>query len=222
VTDRDPEIEYYRQVEDFFAGLRGIPHILSPRDFQLLREWWREGVPLAAVLSGITEVFDRKREQGDTDPVVSLSYCRHAVRRHARALAEARAGAHDETAPSPPGSDPATALVSLAAALDERAARTSSEAAARALAGAARRLREAAPASGNEAEAADLLAAVESWLLAGLRDALPAEERTALGETARALARRSGATGEAFRRTVRAAEDREIRKRFGLPRLELE
>ena len=84
MTIEEEELRYYRSVEDFFAWVRGVPHTLSPRDFQLLRSWWRDQVPLAAVLAGITEVISRRREDGDGDPVVSLSYCRHAVRRHAR------------------------------------------------------------------------------------------------------------------------------------------
>ena len=47
------ELEYYRAVEDLFATLRGVPHIISPKDFQLLREWWRDEVPLSAVRAGI-------------------------------------------------------------------------------------------------------------------------------------------------------------------------
>ena len=43
------EIEYYRAIEDRFAALRGVPHTLSPKDFQLMRRWWSDQVPLAAV-----------------------------------------------------------------------------------------------------------------------------------------------------------------------------
>ncbi len=54
MTDPDEaEIAYYRAVEDHFAALRGTPFLFSPKDFALLRRWWREGVPLAAVLAGI-------------------------------------------------------------------------------------------------------------------------------------------------------------------------
>ena len=38
----EDELRYYRTVEDLFATLRGVPHVLSPRDFQLLRTWWRD------------------------------------------------------------------------------------------------------------------------------------------------------------------------------------
>jgi hypothetical protein len=95
----EDELAYYRAVEDLFARLRGTPFLFTPKDFALLREWWKEGVPLAAVVSGIGEVFERRREH-DEDPVSSLSYCRHAVRRRAKQLAEAAVGAA-RSAPQP-------------------------------------------------------------------------------------------------------------------------
>ncbi len=110
--DESLELEYYRAVEDLFATLRGVPHVISPKDFQLLREWWRDEVPLAAVRAGITEVFARRRERGELDPVVSLSYCRHAVRKHAQRLAEMLVGASDDGASPPP--DPKPDLEALA------------------------------------------------------------------------------------------------------------
>ena len=224
MTNRDAEIEYYRQVEDYFAGLRGVPHVLSPKDFELLRRWWREEVPLAAVLSGIAETFERKRERGDADPVVSLTYCRHAVARHAKALAEAHAGRHADGPPPEAAPPPTEAVEAIIGTLQERAREIAHRSAAVAgiLDEAAGRLRAAAGEARTEAEVADLLAAVETWLLEAVRTALPEPDAAEIERSAEALAHRSGARGEAFERTVRAAIDREIRRRFRLPRLELE
>ena len=99
MADDERELAYYRAIEDLFATLRGIPHVLSPRDFHLMRTWWRDDVPLQAVATGVTEVFARRRERGDGEPVVSLGYCRHAVRSHARRLAEMRVGEQREERP---------------------------------------------------------------------------------------------------------------------------
>ncbi|MEJ2582841.1 MAG: hypothetical protein P8127_14590 [Acidobacteriota bacterium] len=90
--DDTREIAYYREIEDYFATLRGVPHVLSPKDFQLLREWWRDEIPLPAVRAALAEVFARRRDRGEPDPVVSLSYCRHAVKAHARRAAEMHVG----------------------------------------------------------------------------------------------------------------------------------
>ena len=55
------ELTYYRAVEDHFAALRGTPFLFSPKDFALLRRWWQEAVPLAAVVAGISEAIERRR-----------------------------------------------------------------------------------------------------------------------------------------------------------------
>jgi hypothetical protein len=214
-----PEIAYYRAVEDLFGRLRGTPHTFSPKDFQLLRGWWREGVPLAAVVGGITEVFMNKKDRGDEDPVVSLSYCRHAVRRHATELREMRAGA------APAGM---LGAPELRGQLDELAARMG-EAAARAVGerprvaavieGCRGELEAAAPA--DEAEAEALLLALETSLLEGCFDALDPEEREAIDATAQELAQASPDDVDARLRVVRAHRDRELRRRLSLPRLEL-
>src|SRR3990170_6348037 len=111
------ELAYYRAVEDHFAALRGTPFLFSPKDFALLRRWWGEGVPLAALLAGIGEVCERRRER-EADPVSSLAYCRHAVARQAKRLASARVGA----APSEGAFDVATAIRALAGAVAETTA----------------------------------------------------------------------------------------------------
>jgi len=220
VIEADEELEFYRGVEDFFAALRGVPHLLSPKDFQLLRSWRRDGVPLAAVTGGISEVFARRRDRGEEDPVVSLAYCRHAVARHAKRLAEMRAGAHSE--PLAAGAaDQRHPPVGLAAGLRSAAAALSGD---------------MLPVAGAILTVADLveagidlppamleerLCALESVLLAGCWRALPAAERERIEAASVAAAAASGATGEARERTRRAIRDRELRRALGLPRLEL-
>jgi len=212
------EADYCHSVEDFFAALRGRPHTLSPNDVHLLRTWWREGVPLAAVTAGISEVVARRRERGEEEPVSSLVYCRHAVRRQAKELAELRAGS--DTGPAPvAATDPA--LADLGARLDEAAARIepAHAAVATAVATVTGRVRDLA---GLPATAVDeQLYALEEALLEACLRALPAAEVAALEERARSAAAASGATEEARERTFRAHRDRDLRELLGLPRLEL-
>ncbi len=66
------ELEYYRAVEDLFARLRGTPFLFSPKDFALLRRWWSEGVPLAAVAAGLGEVFARRAEADGNPGLLAL------------------------------------------------------------------------------------------------------------------------------------------------------
>ncbi len=211
------ELAYYRAVEDFFAGLRGRPHLLSPRDFQLLRGWWREGVPLAAVTGGLSEVFARRRDRGESDPVVSLSYCRHAIKRHARRLAEMRVGA--ESRPAPDGEPSGRSLADLDGALRQAAAAAASSRpeVATVIGGIVDRMEALA-----ELPAAILeehLFTLEAVLLEECWRVLPAAEREVIEHIAAAAA--AEGTDEARERTRRAVRDRELRALLGLPRLEL-
>jgi hypothetical protein len=219
-AEDEREQEYYRAVEDLFAALRGVPHIISPKDFQLLREWWRDEIPLSAVRAGITEVFARHRERGETDPVVSLSYCRHAVRKHARRAAEMQVGASDDAAPISP--DPRAAIESLAKGLTAAAARLRSE---------KPRIADTVDSiaaiveAGSELPIVALeehLFALESALLAACLDALDERDRRSIEKQARKEAEATTATPEARERAFRALRDRLLRSELGLPRLELE
>ncbi len=213
------EVAYYRAVEDLFGRLRGMPHTLSPKDFQLLRSWWSEGVPLAAVASGITEVFMKKKDRGDADPVVSLTYCRHAVKRHAHELAAMRTGAVPGTRLATPEIE--RQLRQLADGLAAAAARLVDEypPVAEAIEACRRDLETMTPP--GEAEAESLLLSLEASLLEACFDALDPGEREEIERVARELAPTDALDPAQRMRVLRAYRDRELRKRFSLPRLEL-
>ncbi len=213
----DAEIAFYRAVEDHFAALRGTPVLFSPKDFALLRRWWREGVPLAAVLAGVSEAAERRRER-DGDPVSSLSYCRHAVARHAKRLAANRVGAAAPVA----GPDVGAALAALAAALGEAAARWREHPAAHAVLADLERAVSSLPRDAEPAALEQALAELELGGLEALARALPAERRA---EIERAVA--EGMAGlavepEVRERTRRALLLRAVRLAAGVPRMELD
>jgi hypothetical protein len=217
MTDDSEEIAYYRAVEDRFAALRGVPHTLSPKDFQLLRSWWQEAVPLAAVTAGMTEVFARRRERGETDAVVSLSYCRHAVRTHARRLADARVGtASADHLRQEARTD---ALAELASTLSERA---STAGGGSAVADVLRRTAELVRAAAelDDASLDEHLFSLETILLESCWEVLDDALRTEVDAVADAAAA-TATTEEGRARSRRAARDRELRRRLVLPRLEL-
>jgi hypothetical protein len=216
------ELEYYRNVEDLFASLRGTPHVLSPKDFQLLRGWWRDQVPLAAVVTGLTEVFTRIRENGEKDPVVSLSYCRHAVKRHAARLARMQVGASEQPEGAAPVGDP-DQIEKLVGRLTDAADHHRQElpAVAEAVMRAADQIRLA----GEELPAELLdehLFTLETSLLEDCRKALPDRRRKKIDDRVEELVAATSATDEARERSARALRDRETRTVLGLPRLELE
>ena len=220
IGDDSPELEYYRSVEDLFSAFRGVPHVLSPKDFQLLRSWWQDEVPLSAVRTGVAEVFARRRDRGEAEPVVSLSYCRHAVAAQAQRLAEMRIGTHDGGEAEE--ADVSAAIRKLAGRLNRSAKAAGSD-----------RPRAAAAIDriGNEVlAAADLespvleeyLYALEATLLIDCLDALENDDRLRLEERARTEAESLAASPEAQDRTFRALRDRLLREVLELPRLEID
>lgn len=216
----EKELEYYRAVEDLFATLRGVPHVISPKDFQLLREWWRDEIPLAAVRAGITEVFARRRGRGELDPVVSLSYCRHAVRKHAHRMAEMQVGAPEVGTSAPV--DATGALEALAADLNAVAARSRSEKPriAYIIESIARAVETASELPFSALD--EHLFALESALLANCLEALDEPSRNSLEQRAQREAEATAATPQARDRTFRALRDRLLRSDLELPRLELD
>jgi hypothetical protein len=76
MKDADLE-EYCSQIESHFFRLKGRPGMLSPEDFHRVRRWHEEGVPIEAVLEGISMTFESQqagRNAGFED-VNSLGYC---------------------------------------------------------------------------------------------------------------------------------------------------
>ena len=222
----DAEIQYYRSVEDLFAALRGVRHILSPKDFQLMRRWWSEQVPYEAVAAGLTEVFTRRRERDGGEPasVTNLSYCRHAVASHARRLREARVGSSAEASATAPASelDPRP-LASLAEALGM--AEATQDELRPAVAHAIRLIRERVEALPNAvttaAELDEALFTLEAALLQSCFQALDDDERRALAAQITAEVAEMSVDDTVIERTARALTDHHLRTLLGLPRLEL-
>ena len=70
----DLEVAAYADaIEAALRGWRGRDHVLTPRDFALVKTWHEAGVPLATVLVGIDRAFE-------ADPgATSLAFCRRRV-----------------------------------------------------------------------------------------------------------------------------------------------
>ena len=212
----EDELAYYRAVEDHFAALRGTPFLFSPKDFALLRKWWREGVPLAGVLAGIGEIWERRRER-EADPVSSLSYCRHAVARQAKRLASARVGA----ASGERAFDVAGAIRTLAKSVRETAAAWRGEPRVAAVLRDVERAVSTLPEDGQPAALDETLADLEFTSLDALLGALPADRREAIAsEVERELAGLN-LEGDVRNRTRHALLVKALRRLIGLPRLEL-
>ena len=220
VAENTPELDYYRAVEDLFSSLRGVPHVLSPKDFQLLRSWWKDEVPLSAVRTGIAEVFARRRERGEAESVVSLSYCRHAVAAHAKRIAFMRVGAGAGSS----GDIAATrqSIARLAEKLEAAANRVRGERprAAAVIDRINHEVRAAADIDSRLVE--EHLYALETSLLVDCLDAFEDDDRRRIDERAHSEAATVAVSPDARERTFRALRDRLLRNLLDLPRLEIE
>jgi hypothetical protein len=210
------EVAFYRAVEDHFARLRGTPFLFTPKDFGLLRRWWEEGVPLAAVIAGIGEAVAKRRER-EEDPVSSLAYCRHAVARHARRLAVAAVGGVVDNIPV----DVPACMRSYVAAVQKAAERWADAPAVvealTALAGAVMTLPVDAPAAALDATATSL----EASALDAAADVLPAGRREALLAAVAAAEDAAGGHAALSVTARRALRLKVVREVLCLPRLEL-
>ncbi|MGV8038833.1 MAG: hypothetical protein AB2L07_01675 [Thermoanaerobaculaceae bacterium] len=216
-VDPGEELAYYRAVEDAFAALRGTVFIFNPKDFALLQGWWRASVPLAAVMAGLAEVFDRARQR-EADPPSSLAYCRHAVVRHAKRLAAAHVGG----GAAAPEVEVGPSLARLARAVRETAAGWQASAAVAGVLESLARAIEGVPPGAPAAAVEATLEHLEGGALQSLLAALPADEREALLAGAQAQPLDAALAPEVAARSRRALLARAVRERVGLPRLELE
>jgi hypothetical protein len=65
----EPELlTYVEVIERRLTVLRGREHVLSPRDFDLVRRWQRAGVPVATIVA----VLEEAGAGGETG--ISLAY----------------------------------------------------------------------------------------------------------------------------------------------------
>jgi hypothetical protein len=115
-----PAQEYFCAIETAFIALRGAPLLLAPADWQVAREWHRQGIPLRLVEQTLAEIFERLEAKEGEDgrrQLVTLRYCRRAVERtwkkRRELLAPAQAGAEA------PAFDLAARLTGLASALPQ-------------------------------------------------------------------------------------------------------
>ena len=212
----DDEVAYYRAVEDHFAALRGNPFLFSPKDFALLRGWWRDGVPLAAVLAGIGEAWELRRER-EEDPISSLGYCRHAVKRHAKRLAAAHVG---EAGPAT-GVDASSSLAFIATEILAVARRWGILPSVEAILNDLARAVATLPSDCGPAALDQTLADLEFTSLDALYAALPPEFRSQIERDVDSDIGDLQVEGDVRDRTRRALSIKAVRSLVGLPRLEL-
>ena len=89
--------EYFSEIEERFVARRGSLLLLSTLDWALIETWREADVPLAAVLRGIDNAFDKyetrkARSRGRLAKVNGLAWCAQAVMEAAAEMADAAVG----------------------------------------------------------------------------------------------------------------------------------
>ena len=109
----DPEADYYQAVEEYFVARRGDSLFLSNAEWNLVRTWRLQGLPLRVVLRGIRDALDAHAHGWNRErKVKSLAYCTNAVETAAERWRHALATFGDE------GQDAARALRGFASDLE--------------------------------------------------------------------------------------------------------
>ncbi|HEX4167313.1 MAG TPA: hypothetical protein VHZ55_17750 [Bryobacteraceae bacterium] len=72
---------YFTEIEEHFQRARGSGlFLLSPLDWALIEAWQQAGIPLAAVLQGIDDAFEKWRSRKQKRRLInSIAYCAQAV-----------------------------------------------------------------------------------------------------------------------------------------------
>lgn len=83
---------YFTEIEEHFQRCRGTGlFLLSPLDWALIETWRLAGIPLEAVLKGISEAFDKWHSRKQKRRLVnSIAYCTQAVMEQAGRTPAAR------------------------------------------------------------------------------------------------------------------------------------
>ena len=219
MSETEADREFYAAAEAAFIRRRGTPFLLSPKDFEFLKEWRALGVPIEAIEQGIDDAFSRREERGAVGRVNSLSYCRDAVllawERRSEAMVGRGAGRAVEAPPA------AAALAGFATRLSEIAA--SRPELAEPLESARRSLMRLADSGREPASVEEALVRLDKRLANAVYEALGEPDRARIdADVARQIARaRVRMDDETAEKTSRALRRRAVREAAGLPRLSL-
>jgi hypothetical protein len=87
---------YFTEIEEHFQKRRGALLLLSTLDWALIETWREAGIPLAVVLRGIDDAFDKyeaRKRRGPLRRINGLAWCDQAVMDAAEQQKEAALGA---------------------------------------------------------------------------------------------------------------------------------
>jgi len=219
MSETEGDREFFAAAEAAFIRRRGTPFLLSPKDFELLKEWRALGVPIEAIEQGIEDAFSRREERSAVGRVNSLSYCRDAVLLAWERRSEAMVGRGTGRAMEAPPT--AVALGAFAHRLGEIASERPELAAS--LDSARKSLARLADSERDPVSVEESLVRLDKKLANAVYEALGQGDRDRIdADVAQQLARaRVRMDDETAEKTSRALRRRAVREAVGLPRLSL-
>lgn len=213
---------YYEEVESYFVARRGSPLFITPSEWDLVRRWEQQGIPLAVVKEGIDRVFERPKTLLKPR---RLGYCRQTVEAAFRRFRESslggRAGgtAQDDSSASAHLTEVSSRLQDLAAAWSETQSELSLllERTAAAVRSLSERAEEAPGEVERELTALDGKLVVESEAVLGdaVREELRREAESSLESY------RGRMPEKIYRAALESGYRRRLRRKLGLPTLSL-
>jgi len=220
--DRAFDEGYYEEVESYFVARRGSPLFITPSEWDLVRRWEQQGIPLAVVKEGIDRVFERPKTLLKPR---RLGYCRQTVEAAFRRFRESslggRAGgtAQDDSSASAHLTEVSSRLQDLAAARSETKSELSLllERTAAAVRSLSERAEEAPGEVERELTALDGKLVVESEAVLGdaVREELRREAESSLESY------RGRMPEKIYRAALESGYRRRLRRKLGLPTLSL-
>jgi hypothetical protein len=83
---------YYQTIAREFIGRRGAPLYLSPKDVALIEHWEKAGIPLDAILEGMTRAVANFRKGGRPVKGLTLASCEYQIMKAFAQHSERKAG----------------------------------------------------------------------------------------------------------------------------------
>ena len=222
---------YFTEIEEQFQRRRGSRLLLSTLDWALIETWREAGVPLAAVLRGIDDAFDKHDARQRSTPnkrlrqVNGLAWAAQAVLEAAEQMKEAATGANPIESTAETGFETERVAAYLQATAKEMESALAAMASRSVLETIAVRLRELAnnTASQRLEELERTLSALEEKLFALLLTQIEEDHLVSFkAEAARSLATyRSRMSAVQLRQVEQQFVHKRLLEHYKLPRLSL-
>jgi hypothetical protein len=125
---KDNDQEFFRKIERKFSQLREGPLLISPKDWALMVEWKKQGIPAVVIIEALEKGFESAAFRGTSRKSInSLHYFKRIVEEHWHSFQKRKIGKAEKESPDPACSEIKEYLEDLSRFLEERSLTFSSE-----------------------------------------------------------------------------------------------